>query len=62
MVKKPEGGEFFQIGPDGKASDIELHTALLGDDDKHTWDPNDPRQVAERVAAVKARVERRRRG
>lgn len=61
MAKRP-GGEFFKI-VNGKPTDIDLHMAILGDDDQHTWNPNDPRQLAEHVAAVKAReaAERRKR-
>lgn len=59
MTKKPEGGEFFQIGPDGKPTDTALHAALLGADDKFTFDLNDPRQYAERLAEVEERRRQR---
>lgn len=59
MAKRP-GGEFFRM-VNGTPSDIDLHTAILGADNRDTWNPNDPRQLAEHVAAVKARVEAERR-
>ena len=61
MVEQTRRGlEFFRL-KGGKVVDSDLHAALLGKDDQRTWNANDPRQVAERVAAVKARMERRKR-
>jgi hypothetical protein len=60
VVAKKEGNEFFQMVK-GVKTDTHLHGGLLGRDDKNTFNLNDPRQLAERMAAVKARVERRKR-
>lgn len=59
-VAKKEGTEFFQM-VGGVKTDTHLHAGLLGKDDKNTFNLNDPRQLAERMRAVKARVERRKR-
>lgn len=59
-MAKRDGNEFFQM-VDGEKRDAHLHAGILGDDDKNTYNINDPRQVAERMKAIKARVERRRR-